>query len=145
MSSPMMTRMFGFCCCCADAGGLAVVMAVNASRANHRYRMIFIIQPPPLWVRSLQVVHALGDSERRSTSGTVAACVELLGARERRVERRLRALLGPLHRTGRRLAIKLCADRLRRHWPCARVICGLMHSLFELRDLSCAGARIRRC
>src|SRR5215475_11337545 len=37
MSSPMMTRMFGFCCgCCAEEGGAIVTVARIASRTDHR-------------------------------------------------------------------------------------------------------------
>src|SRR5262249_47196478 len=42
MSSPMMKRMLGFCCCCATADVLATVpTATNASRASHNFRKAF--------------------------------------------------------------------------------------------------------
>src|SRR5215468_5616987 len=89
----------------------------------------------------LQIVHALGGGQGPPAPSAIAACVEPLGARHDPIERCSRALLGPLHRTGRRLAIELRANWLRRHWPCVRIVGRLAHSLFELRDSARAGMR----
>ena len=49
MSSPMMKRMLGFCCCCATAGALATTpTARNANRASPRSRRTFMSRPPSL-------------------------------------------------------------------------------------------------
>src|SRR5215475_15604838 len=43
MSSPMMKRMLGFCCCWADAGGMAAVKeAAHASAPSHLLCLILI-------------------------------------------------------------------------------------------------------
>src|SRR6516165_9109374 len=43
MSSPMMKRMLGFCCCCADAGALAIeIAAVPANKPSHNVRDTFM-------------------------------------------------------------------------------------------------------
>src|SRR5215469_12693538 len=43
MSSPMMKRMLGFCCCWADAGGMAAVKeAAHASAHSHLLCLILI-------------------------------------------------------------------------------------------------------
>ena len=41
MSSPMMTRMFGFCCC-ADAGA-TIAEASDASNAKRMFLLLFIL------------------------------------------------------------------------------------------------------
>jgi len=55
-----------------------------------------------------EIVPALRGGERARAPGAITLPVEPLRARHGRIERCLRALLGPLHRTGRRLAIELC-------------------------------------
>src|SRR5712691_9538579 len=50
MSSPMMTRMFGFCCgCCADAGA-TIMDASDASRASRMFQLLFIVDLPTKWL-----------------------------------------------------------------------------------------------
>src|SRR6476660_10483519 len=45
MSSPMMTRMLGFCCCCAAAGRLAAATTANsASKPSHKFRDRLIVR-----------------------------------------------------------------------------------------------------
>src|SRR6516162_6813184 len=48
MSSPMMKRMLGFCCCCADAGTTApITMETPAKSPKHSARPpIFILDLP---------------------------------------------------------------------------------------------------
>ncbi len=93
--------------------------------------------------RSLQIVHSLGGGERARAPGAISSCIEPLGARQGRRERRLRPLLGAFDRARRRLAIELCADRLRRHRPGVRVARGLAHRLLEFCDLAGAGTGMR--
>jgi hypothetical protein len=95
--------------------------------------------------RSLQIVHSLGSGEGPCAAGAIAARIETLGACQRRIERGLCARIGPLHRAGRRLVTELCGDQLRRHRPRVRVVGGLPHRLFELRDLVGTRAGMRRC
>jgi len=92
----------------------------------------------------LQIVHALGGGQGPRAPSAIAACIEPLGARHGRIERCSRALLGPLHRTGRRLAIKLCGKGLRGHRSCVRIVGRLAHGLFELRDSGSARGRLER-
>src|SRR5262245_23910759 len=43
ISSPMMKRMLGFCCCCADAGPLAIEKtAAPASKPSQHFRDTFM-------------------------------------------------------------------------------------------------------
>src|SRR6202048_1545880 len=50
MSSPMITRMFGFCCC-ADAGaGATRAKASDASRASQMFQLLFIVDLPTRWL-----------------------------------------------------------------------------------------------
>ena len=70
--------------------------------------------------------------------------LELLGASQGRCECRFRPLLGAFYRGRRRLAIELCANRLRCHGPGVRVSRGLAHCLFELRDPAAARTRMSR-
>src|ERR1700736_4357221 len=50
MSSPMMTRMLGFCCgCCADAGA-TIMEASDASRASRMFQLLFIVDLPTKWL-----------------------------------------------------------------------------------------------
>src|SRR5262245_60593677 len=93
---------------------------------------------------SLQIVHALGGGQRPRAAGAIPLCIEALGACQGGSERRLRLPLGALDRGGRRLAIELCADRLRRHRLGVRISRGLAHGLLELRDLAGAGTGLRR-
>src|SRR5439155_3090560 len=79
-----------------------------------RARVPVIRETSLLQVRSLQIVYALGGSESARAARAIAACVEPLGARQRGIERCLRTRLGPLHRGGSRLSIKLRPNRLRR-------------------------------
>src|SRR5215472_17514077 len=95
--------------------------------------------------RALKIVHSLGGGERPRAARAISLGVEPLGARQGRRERRLRPLLRPFDRGGRRLAVDLRADRLPRHWSGVRVPGGLAHRLLELRDLLAAGAGMRRC
>src|SRR6266446_7058359 len=52
MSSPMMTRMFGFCCgCCADAvAGATSAKASDASTASRMFQLLFIVDLPMKWL-----------------------------------------------------------------------------------------------
>src|SRR4051812_44773081 len=44
----MMTRMFGFCCCCATAGVLAaVIAAIEANKPSQRYLAILMLDLLP--------------------------------------------------------------------------------------------------
>src|SRR5437879_1113284 len=106
MSSAMMTRILGFCCC-ARAGALAAATAARASRARHGSRNIFMMQLLLLGVGSLQVVHALGGSEGPPAPGAIATCVEPLGTGQRCIECRSCIRLCAFHGTRRRLAIEL--------------------------------------
>jgi len=94
--------------------------------------------------RVLKIVHSLGGGERPCAACAISLGIEPLGARQGRRERRLRLLLRPFDRGGRRLAVDLRADRLPRHRPGIRVSGGLAHRLLELRDLLAAGAGMRR-
>src|SRR6516225_595960 len=57
-----------------------------------------------------EIVHALGAGQGPHAPGAIATRIEPLGARYGRIERCLRAPVGPLHRGRRRLAIELCAN-----------------------------------
>src|SRR5208282_118457 len=49
MSSPMITRMLGFCCCCAEAGALTTVAAtISASNPNQMFLPMSIMNPSVL-------------------------------------------------------------------------------------------------
>src|SRR6266478_8526004 len=45
----MMTRMFGFCCGCADAGW-TIMEASDASRASRMFQLLFIVDLPTKWL-----------------------------------------------------------------------------------------------
>src|SRR5262249_45201149 len=129
----------------------------HVANARTRVQLFFvpITMPPFLFAspwsaarepdRALKIVHSLGGGERPRAACAISLGVEPLGTRQGRRERRLRPLLRPFDRAGRRLAIELRADRLRRHRPGIRVSGGLAHRLLELRDLVTAGAGMRRC
>jgi hypothetical protein len=70
--------------------------------------------------------------------------IETLGARQGRRECGFRLFLGAFDRGRRRLAIELCANRLRRHGPGVGIPCGLAHRLLELRDPAAARTRMSR-
>src|SRR6267378_8058144 len=47
----MMTRMFGFCGCCADAAaGASSAKASDAGRANRMFQLLFIVDLPTKWL-----------------------------------------------------------------------------------------------
>src|SRR5882757_6540447 len=50
MSSPMMTRMLGFCCGCCAAAGAAIMDASDASRASQMFQLLFIVDLPTKWL-----------------------------------------------------------------------------------------------
>src|ERR1700730_11486955 len=50
MSSPMMTRMFGFCCCADAAPGATSAKASDANRANRMFQLLFIVDLPTKWL-----------------------------------------------------------------------------------------------
>src|SRR5215468_9164002 len=128
----------------------------HVANARTRVQLFFvpITMPPFLFAspqsaarepdRALKIVHSLGGGERPRAACAISLGVEPLGARQGRRERRLRPLLRPFDRGGRRLAVDLRADRLPRHRPGVRVSGGLAHRLLELRDLLAAGAGVRR-
>src|SRR5215471_5266344 len=98
--------------------------------------------------RLLQIVHTLGHGERPRAARAIALGIEPLGACHGRIERCLRPPFCPLDRGGRRLAIKLSANRLRRHRSSARVSGGLPHGLSNcaillLQGPACADAAPR--
>ena len=107
-------------------------------------RMQFLCPRPN---RSVQIVHSLGSGQRPRAPRAISLRTEPLGARQDRRECRFRPapLLGAFDRGRRRLAIELCADRLRRHRPGVRVPRGLAQCLLELCDLAGAGTSMRRC
>jgi hypothetical protein len=74
--------------------------------------------------------------ERAPAAGAISASVEPLGARQGRCC----TLFGSVHETGRRLAIELCANRLRRHWSCVRIVSRLAHKPSRIaRSYWCGG------
>ena len=91
-----------------------------------------------------QIVHPLGGGQRPRTPNSISLFIEPLGARQGGRECRLRLLLGASDRGRRRLAIELCANRLRRHRPGVRISRGLAHRLLELRDPAAAWTGMRR-
>ena len=93
---------------------------------------------------SLQIVHSLSGGQRPRASSSISLFIETFGACQGRCECRFRLLLGAFDRGRRRLAIELCANRLRRHRPGVRVSRGLAHRLLELRDPAAAGTGMRR-
>ena len=94
--------------------------------------------------RSSQIVHPPGGGECPRTPNSISLFIETLGARQGRRECRFRLLLGASDRGRRRLAIELCANRLRRHRPGVRISRGLAHRLLELRDPAAARTGMRR-
>jgi hypothetical protein len=93
---------------------------------------------------SLQIVHSLSGGQRPRTPNSISLLIETLGARQGRRECGFRLFLGAFDRGRRRLAIELCANRLRRHGPGVRVSRGLAHRLLELRDPAAARTRMSR-
>ena len=93
---------------------------------------------------SLQIVHSLSGGQRPRTPNSISLFIETLGARQGRRECRFRLFLGASDRGRRRLAIELCANRLRRHRPGVRISRGLAHRLLELRDPAAAWTGLRR-
>ena len=92
---------------------------------------------------SLQVVHSLSGGQRPRTSNSISLFIETLGTCQGRRECGFRLLLGASDRGRRRLAIELCANRLRRHRPGVRIARGLAHRLLELRDPAAARTGMR--
>src|SRR5262249_42561109 len=134
---------------CALALGIAAAATPIATSpdSSNRCNMVVVPSGHPLIVpqnRLLQIVHALGRGERPRAARAIALGIEPLGACHGRIERCLRPLFCPFDRGGRRLAIKLSANRLRRPRSRARVSGGLPHSLFESRRLVSAVGRLRR-
>jgi hypothetical protein len=60
--------------------------------------------------RSIKIVHSFGVSQGPHAPSAIALCVGSLGPRQGSFERYLRLFIGPSHRAGRRLTIKLRAD-----------------------------------
>src|SRR5262249_4634382 len=127
----------------------------HVANARTRVQLFFgpITMPPFLFAspqsaarepdRALKIVHSLGGGERPRAACAISLGVEPLGARQGRRERRLRPLLRPFDRGGRRLAVELRADRLPRHWPGGRGSGGLARPLPEIRQLFPPRARAR--
>jgi len=83
--------------------------------------------------RSLQIVHVLGGRERPCAPGTIASCIEPLGARQGHRKNRLRPFLGSFDGGWRWLPVDLRTDRLRREWSGVRFACGLSLSAMRTR------------
>src|SRR4051795_13178295 len=76
MSSPMMTRMLGFCCdCCADAvAGATSAKANDASRASRMFQLLFIVDLPTKWLLDRLMVcgHPVGRPHHSQASELLA-------------------------------------------------------------------------